>query len=92
MSMGGAQWMQRERERGAGQSEVHSQCMTREGDALGAYSSVLQHHVWNIDPEEGLGLTDNSICTYTFMGNWRDIGTYMCSVRVVRTLWLGWPC
>ena len=57
--------------------------MMREGNALGAYSSVLQHHVWNIDPEEGLGLTDNSICTYTFMGNWRDIGTYirmyMCS-------------
>lgn len=68
--------------------------MTREGDALGAYSSVLQHHVWNIDPEEGLGLTDNSICTYTFMGNWRDIGTYIhtcAAVRVVRTLWLGWP-
>ena len=38
-----------------------------------------QHHVWSIDPDEGLGLTDNSICTYSFMGNWRDIGTSMQS-------------
>ena len=39
-------------------------------------SSSLQHHVWSIDPDEGLGLTDSSICTYSFMGNWRDIGEF----------------
>ena len=40
-------------------------------------SPALQHHVWSIDPDEGLGLTDSSICTYSFMGNWRDIGTFV---------------
>jgi hypothetical protein len=43
-------------------------------DMDGKILAIFKHHVWSIDPEEGMGLVDDSICTYSFMGNWRDIG------------------